>query len=84
MHGIFVDGFRPKSKKAVKEAVKRAVLYGGASVRLEATSLFGDEYDGDVFAAPAGIYTFVGPDPYTRRNFYGNIVVDADGRVSVR
>jgi len=75
MQGVFVNGSRPKSKKAVKEALADPT----ASVRLEATSMFGNEYDGDVYAAPAGRYDFVGPDPYTKRNFYGSITVSASG-----
>jgi hypothetical protein len=68
MQGIWINGQRPKSKKAVKEAVA-----AGESVALQATSVFGNEYDGPVTEAPDGSYTFVGPDPYTKRNFYGTI-----------
>lgn len=71
MQGIFVDGKRPQSKKAVKEAVASFP----ERVRIEATSLFGNEYDGRVSEAPQGTYTFVGPDPYTSRKFYGNLFV---------
>jgi hypothetical protein len=78
MQGIFINGKRPKSKKAVKEACA-----GFDSVRLEATSMFGNEYDGFVSSAPDGTYTFVGPDPYTKRSFYGNIIVK-DGKVTVK
>jgi hypothetical protein len=70
MQGIFINGQRPASKKAIKEAV-----VAGGRVRIEATSMFGNEYDGDVSQAPDGKYTFVGPDPYTKRNFYGTITV---------
>jgi hypothetical protein len=35
--------------------------------------MFGNEYDGPVTEAPDGTYTFVGPDPYNKRTFYGNI-----------
>jgi ABC-type branched-subunit amino acid transport system substrate-binding protein len=77
MQGIFIDGQRPRSKKAVREAVA-----AGGDVRLEATSLFGNEYDGPVADAPDGRYAIVGPDPYTRRNFYGTVTVAA-GKVSV-
>jgi hypothetical protein len=75
--GVFVNGLRPKSKKAIKEA-----LANGDEVSLEATSVFGNEYDGDVRTAPDGAYTFVGPDPYRARNFYGNFEVKA-GKVRV-
>jgi hypothetical protein len=69
MQGIFLAGYRrPKSKKEVKEAVA-----AGNFVMLEATSIFGNEYDGDIKDAPDGKYSFVGPDPHTKRNFYGTI-----------
>jgi hypothetical protein len=69
--GIYINGQRPKSKKVVKEYV---ALYP-EKVRLEATSMFGNEYDGSVENAPDGTYTFVGPDPHRDRKFYGNIVI---------
>lgn len=70
MYGILVAGRRPKSKKAIREAVT-----AGTRVYLEDTSLFGGNYVGPVAEAPVGTYTFVGPDPYNSRVFYGNIVV---------
>ena len=70
MQGIFIDGRRPKSKKEVREAVAR-----GGHVDLEATSIFGDELEGPVEDLPLGSYPFVGPDPYTKRTFYGTIRV---------
>ena len=76
MQGIFINGRRPKSKKEVKEAVA-----AGLRVSLEATSMFGNEYDGPVSEAPNGTYSFVGPDPYRLRNFYGNITVSPKGVV---
>ena len=71
MQGIFIRGRRPDSKKQVREAVRD----NPETVELEATSLFGNEYGGPITEAPAGRYDFVGPDPYTKRNFYGNITV---------
>lgn len=68
--GIYLAGYkRPKSKKEVKEAVA-----AGKTVRIEATSMFGNEYDGDVADMPENttVY-FVGPDPATSRKFYGQI-----------
>lgn len=78
MQGIFINYNRPKSKKAVKEACAE----NPASVRIEATSMFGNEYDGPVADAPDGKYSFVGPDPYTKRNFYGTITI-TNGKVKV-
>lgn len=77
MQGVFVNGRRPKSKKAVKEAVA-----AGERVELEATSMFGNEYGGPVSEAPDGRYNFVGPDPHTDRKFYGTVTVTG-GKVKV-
>ncbi len=71
---------RPKSKKEVRDLVKSDYL---DRVRIEATSIFSDEYDGLLINAPAGTITFCGPDPYTRRSFYGNIEVRIDGTAKV-
>ena len=69
--GIFINGQRPKSKKAIKEAVKA----DPSTVRIQSTSAFGG-YDGPVSELPAGKrIDFVGPDPYSKRNFYGSIQV---------
>ena len=78
MQGIYIGMTRPKSKKAVREAIA-----AGDAVYLEATSLFGNEYEGAVDTAPDGQYYFVGPDPHTKRNFYGTITV-RNGAVSVK
>jgi hypothetical protein len=75
MQGIWIRGVRPTSKKQIKERIAE----GGEGVNLEATSWFGNEYDGPVNEAPVGEYHFVGPDPHTKRNFYGTIVVFEKG-----
>lgn len=73
MQGIFINGSRPKSKKQVKEAIADK-----QRVRLEATSIFGNEFDGMIDDAPDGTYTFVGPDPSRDRRFYGTIKKQGD------
>lgn len=75
MQGIFVNFDRPKSKKAVKEAIAS----DPSRVSLEATSMFGNEYNGPVSDAPVGRYAFVGPDPFTSRKFYGTITITPNG-----
>ena len=78
--GIFIDGRRPKSKKEIKEAVAQP-----SRVQIEATSLIpGTEFDGYADDMPEGktIY-FVGPDPYTSRKFYGQIVRKG-GKITVK
>jgi hypothetical protein len=73
MDGIFINGRRPKSKKEIKEAIAA----DPASVELECTSVFENDYNytGPLDEAPVGRYSFVGPDPYRARNFYGTIIV---------
>lgn len=78
-YGIFVNGQRPKSKKAVKEAI-----LADEYVQLENTSLFGNGFDGPVSNAPQGRYDFVGPCPFTNRKFYGNVIVDSTGKVTIK
>jgi len=81
MQGIYVDGRRPKSKKAVREAVAD----DPRRVMVEATSLFGGEYGGSLDGWDgSGHITFVGPDPYNNRRFYGNVVVGKDGKFRVK
>jgi len=78
--GIFINGRRPASKKAVKAAIATSP----ETVSVEATSVVGTDYDGPVNEMPEGrpIY-FAGPDPYTKRNFYGSIL-RIDGKIVVK
>lgn len=71
MQGTFIAGKRPASKKALREALRT----NPASVRIEATSYFGNEYDGPASEMPENVNVYiVGPDPHTKRNWYGTIV----------
>ncbi len=80
MQGIFVNGRRPLSKKAIMAAV----VADPNSVTIEATSYHGGDYNGPASGIRRGskIY-FVGPDPYTSRRFYGSIIRREDGTVKV-
>lgn len=82
MQGVYIDGRRPRSKKEIKETL--AELDGPERVVLQPTSVFGNEYGGPLTDAPQGDYTIVGPDPYTSREFYGTITVDATGRAGIK
>lgn len=68
MQGLMVDFWqRPKSKKEVKEIIKT----NPERLSLEATSFFGNEYEGPITSMPEDKPAYVvGPDPYTKRNFY--------------
>lgn len=81
MQGIYIDSFRPKSKKAVKEAVESM---DHMDIYIEATSVFGNEFAGSLIAMPSNSkVSFVGPDPYNDRKFYGTITKDNEGNVKV-
>lgn len=70
MQGLWIDGRRPKSKKEVREVAQSAP----ERIEVEATSLHGNEYGGKL--TELGVFasvSFVGPDPYTSRKFYGTI-----------
>lgn len=82
MQGIRINGAFAASKKALKEAVATvqadnpaSPLSTGARIRLVATSVFGNEFDGFITEAPVGTYFFVGPDENRRRNFYGKLTI---------
>jgi len=79
MQGVYVRARRVATKKALKEAVAE----NSHVVALEATSLFGNEYDGFLFQAPNGVYNVVGPCPHTNRKWYATITVK-DGDVKVK
>ena len=84
MDGIFInlkDGVerRPKSKKEVRELA----AISPEAIWIEGTSFF-DPWSGKATEIPEGTtITFVGPDPYTKRNFYGNITRKGD-KVTVK
>lgn len=74
MQGIFVQteaGIRrPKSKKEIKDLL----AIDPNNVGIEATSSFGNEFGGSAKDLPVGAkVSFVGPDPYTDRRFYGTL-----------
>jgi hypothetical protein len=72
-YGAFVYGVRPKSKKALREALDA----NPDSVTFDDTSAFNNR--GLVHAEelnPSAV--IVGPDPYTSRKWYANVVLSAD------
>jgi len=75
-----MQGIHPRmaSKKALRETVA-----AGEWVYIEATSVFGNEYDGPLADAPDDTYAVVGPDPYTNRKWYATIT-KRDGKVTVK
>lgn len=81
MQGLYVDFKRPRSKKQVREAIAS----DPHRVGIEATSFFGNEFDGNAADLPTGsTVSFVGPDPHTKRNFYGQLIHTTDGRWVVK
>jgi hypothetical protein len=78
--GAYVNDVRPRSKKALREAAAA----DPRSVVLDNTSAFPGDGPSFVNLATAadGRYTVVGPDPYTRRTWYGTVTVKG-GNVKV-
>jgi hypothetical protein len=77
--GIFIEGRRPKTKKQVHEAIA-----AGARIEVELTRLGCEEtLDASQLVADR-VYYIVGPDPYTKRSWYGQLVRKEDGRLSFR
>lgn len=60
---------RPKSKKELQFALQE----DPAEIYLEATSIFGDEYSGELVTAPFRNYHIVGPDPAQKRSWFAEI-----------
>ena len=76
--GAYVNGERPKSKKALKEAIKDP-----ASVYFDPTSMFDNQtmIHGDQI--PNGVSLSVcGPDPYNSRKWYATVTT-VNGNVKV-
>lgn len=89
MNGIFLNDYdpplagkwrRPKSKKEVKEFATN----NPAQVQVEYTALFHEERVILTHHTGARTIDFVGPDPYTSRKFYGNIIIGADASIVVK
>lgn len=74
-------GVHPRypTKKALKEAAKAGVPF-----TLQSTSMFGG-YNGPVTELPVGItFNVVGPDPYSKRDWFASVRRTADGTVTVK
>lgn len=96
MQGVFMHGSRPQTKKVLKEVIEaintepdpngrednKFHRHDGFCITLEATSVFGDEYDGSLAFAlredppQHGPFNVVGPDPRTARKWYATITYD--------
>lgn len=79
--GVYVDGARPKTKKALTEALRD----NPASVRFDRTALFdeGDNIKGDDIPAEITL-TVTGPDPFTARRWYASVRQTPEGPRVVR
>jgi hypothetical protein len=76
--GAYVDNKRPRSKKALKDALNGAP----GTVRFDSTALFGEQFNGSAGEIPDGVTLSVcGPDPYTARNWHANVIRKPDGTI---
>jgi hypothetical protein len=78
--GAYVNGVRPTTKKALKEAIQT----DPGSVRFDATAMFGPPGPFRVEEIGDGDTLYVvGPDPYEKRVWYAKVKIGKDGKVSV-
>lgn len=79
--GAYINGSRPRTKKALKEALKERPT----EVSFDATSMFAQvgSYQLDDLPGSGIKLSVTGPDPYTARNWYATVEVKADGTVKV-
>lgn len=77
--GAWVNGERPRTKKALRDALTKAP----ATVLLESTAAVG-AHIGKTFQGgevPDGVRLNVaGPDPYSARNWFANVTRGRDGK----
>lgn len=74
--GAYINGERPASKKALREALANAP----ESVRFDGTALLGEQFNGPPSTIPAGVKLSVaGPDPYTSRKWFATVEHKAGG-----
>lgn len=82
--GAYIDGKRPKSKTALKTALKDAP----ETVRFDCTAAVGpDAGRSDIMGndLPAGdTLTVCGPDPYTKRSWYASVSLNSKGGIKVQ
>lgn len=78
--GIYLNMSRPKSKKAIREALADP----NVTIYAEATAFFGNEFEGNIENLPkTSKVVFAGPDPHSNRRFYGTIAWNAKGVLTV-
>lgn len=81
--GAYVEGSRPRTKKALREALATTP----ETVTFDQTSMFDSLYPVRINGTevPAGVtLTVFGPDPYRDRKWYASVTVDGTGKVRVK
>lgn len=68
-----MDWFRCRIRPASKKELTQQITQDPSEVYLEATSVFGDEYEGQLTLAPLKSFSVVGPDPAKKRSWYAEL-----------
>ena len=69
-----------RTKKSLKDAVKA----DPTAVTFYSTGMFGDQFNGPVSDLPVGAtLTVVGPDPYSKRDWYASVTRNGKGTITV-
>lgn len=76
--------FRVKGRKT-KTALKEAIKADSSKVYLYDTSAFGSKFSSPASDLPEGVvFNVVGPDPFTRRDWYASVYRNTKGVVAVK
>jgi hypothetical protein len=87
--GAYVNGARPASKKALREAIAawNASPTEAPSLRFDSTAAMGPLAGEDITAHDlvtkhsGHVLQVVGPDPYRKRNWYASVEVRVGGKL---
>lgn len=79
--GAFINGERPRTKKALKEAI----IFNPASVQFDKTSMYEAGAVVNTTEIPEdAVMQVVGPDPYNKRNWYANVLRSSTGNLGFK
>lgn len=83
--GAYVGETRPENRPKTKKALKEAIAAGTEIVRFDKTAI---DFDGAGYLVTGDLtwgtkLSVVGPDPYTKRDWYATVELLANGKVRV-
>jgi hypothetical protein len=84
-HETYVQGGAQFRGKQTKAGLREAVKTTPSNVYLYDTSAFGSKFSGSATELPKSIcFNVVGPDPYSRRDWYASVYMGRGGKLVVK